>query len=524
MAPTPNHRLRKTLIAVLIATLGWTISIGFGTLVDTPLGLHFFDRIGWYTGWSIVHNLTPWPIGGLVTGLALALTAREVRWHHALLLALGWTVTAPLTWGIGLPAASFSRLLTTSGAFTGPLGLPFIIPATTLRRLPSLYLALDGPLAVPMGLLLCGAITALLLRAAADGSPSSRAVRWPYALGVAAAWAIAYQVAIGTQHDFFTLPNAPNWTLYFPTIQFSLPVIAGGALHGAAFGLIGGGGMFALLALGGWGDASLPARRRAARGLRSPLLARLLRTSRGPGVRASLAIFAGSLVLGVALVAGLWWAMPAAPAPLAILSLLGMAALVAAPLLVAAASAGLTADVTGDPGFGLLRLTALTEREIMSSIVAAALYRVRWVLCGLAVLTPLFVGGRIHTYGLQVAPVMTRQLVWPGAALAAVSLAMWGLALFGAVIGAALALIVRRISALAMALAPVLVLAVSVPLITTVLAGTSGRSQTAWVSEGVGIVCCMLLPYVLSGELLRAARRWVWPRERVFESFLPAEG
>jgi hypothetical protein len=305
----------------------------------------------------------------------------------------------------------------------------------------------------------------------------------------------------------------------YSTTELSPGVIASGAWHGALFGLIGAGAMFAVLALIRWPAASPDARRLEGLGFalpHNPLFRHLSRVERGrwPSPQATLWLFAGLFLASVALgvLAGLY---SRGPTTLRFLTLIGLGVLFFVPMVVAAMAATMALQSVGDGSHQLLQLTLLSKREVVGSYVLATLYRLR-VLLALAIgPTPLLIAGQLFMmYRVRSSTPLPEPPLGPTLLkVTMVAVGLLGANILAAATGVLLAMLARRTAFVAITYSPLFVAAVMTPLLSTLMGGST-TTRTAYVSEFIGILLFMLIPYILSFEIIRAARRWVWSDDR----------
>jgi len=494
-----NHR-RITRAALLIVG-GWALSLALSTLVKTPFVRQAFIGQQQYGLWLVAHQLSPWPLGALFTGLGLMILLRPLRWYHALLMSLAWTLAAPLNWPLAMPVALLQRLTVSPIDAPGPGGLT--LPSLLIRiNDASLNWAyLDGIANWSMGLLLGALVAPTVLRIA------TRRLSLAQGAAISAGWMAATLLAFGVPQA--VTGRASRHYEIFANLPVDVLINAG---RGALFGLVGGGLMLGVLAVFAPGiEEPLPPSPRLPRDL---LLAHLAGIR--PGRRVVQRAILGTVLL---LAAGTWGGIRfGTTARIATLSAISgplLIVMLTVPQIVAVTGALIAAQNTERETFLLLRLADVPPREIVRGCVIATLLRLRWLLAASLGLMP-FLGAM---FLLRLAP-FRAALPWlvplpvsrGGAALLVIA-GLAGLDLLAATVGVTLGLAFRRVPALGAALAPLPVVVFIVPALVTILSGV-GYTRSAWVSEIGALVGFAVLPILLSGAVMDVARRVVWPVER----------
>jgi hypothetical protein len=186
----------------------------------------------------------------------------------------------------------------------------------------------------------------------------------------------------------------------------------------------------------------------------NPLAARLTVNARWPSARIALWFALGLGVVSLAL--STWTVLQAVPSfsLMAAIFIPGMAVTWLAPLVIAAAAAYRTARHTHHEEYQLMRLTDLSEAEIVWGYVLVAAHRVRVLLALVVGLMPALVViwlvalGSLTTLGLgpgasstEVSSAPTqREVIAMGLKITATVIAMWGGNLLGAGLGVGLGL------------------------------------------------------------------------------------
>lgn len=494
-----NHR--RLIHAALLIVGGWALSLTLSTLAKTPVVRQVFIGQQQYGLWLVAHQISPWPLGALFTGLGLMVLLRPLRWHHALLMSAAWTLTAPLNWPLAIPAALLQRLTLSPTTAAGPGDLPL---PTLLIRIDDTALRwghLDGVANWSMGLLLGALVTPVILRIA------TRRLSLAQGAAIGAGWIAAYLLAFGVPQAV-TGYGSRQYEV-FSHLPVDLLINAG---RGALFGTVGGGLMLGVLwAFAPQATDPLPPSPRLPRDL---LLAHLagIRTDRRIVYRATIGAV---LFLAAGTWAGIRVGITARTPVVQAISGPLLIALLTIPLIVAIWGALIAAQNAGRDSFVLLRLADIPPGEVVRGCVAATLIQLRWLLAASFGLRP-FIGA---VFLLRLAP-FRASLPWlvplpvsrGGAALLVIG-GLAGLDLLAATLGVLLGLVFRRASALGAALAPLPVLAFAGPALATILGGV-GTTRSAWVSEIGALAVFAVLPFLLSGVVRDLARRVVWPPER----------
>jgi hypothetical protein len=274
----------------------------------------------------------------------------------------------------------------------------------------------------------------------------------------------------------------------------------------------------------------------------NPLVARLGRAGRGLSVRA--AAWAG-LGLGLAGLALCVWNLfrPLRTDLPLFIELIAWLALLVLPPVVGSVAARITAADRASEAYALMRLTSLSDRDIVRGYVVAALLRMRLALAAALAAFPAAAVGLIHVtleitavfctimYGSLMYYVGTAPtcLPWPALgtplmmlAVAPLALAPWGMILLAAVLGVGLALWTRRAVWAALGAS---LLSLAVGLLVLIIA--FDRTGGGWVvlssapeqipAPGVGTIVpksllallALAAPPLLALFVLRLARRWV---------------
>jgi hypothetical protein len=503
-------RKHDAALALAMMCAGWAASMTVGHLADLGHAIQFVNGLDENRLWLLLHQIAPWPIGALATGIALRRVWPRLRGGHVALLTVGLTLTAPFSWPLSLPFLLLQRIRFTSTI--APTGVPLTLPGISLQRLSLFWIDPGGVANWTMGLILGALIVALTLRYA------DRRITLPHVALLTAAWAAARLSALG-------IPQAPTGRTV-PIVEgvgSPLAALLNGFPRGALFGLLGGVMTLAVLSIAGR-TQPLPASdgpRPVRSATQEPYFLRITRNSALPTLSHVLvgtaALFAASMGVGV------WVGSHAAGSiPVRTLAEIGLTALVVIPLLIAPCAAFITAQNTRSADFHLLRLTSLTARTIVRSSTLAALYRLR-VLIGLAVgLAPLIISGNV-LYLLRISRMISSAkpaLIPTTLILAAIPLGLLAANMLSAVLGVAAGLALRRAPAVAAGLAPVGIGLVVFPMLVTIIGGAQ-FTRTVWLSESVALLAFALTPLLLSVEIARAATVLVWPGERLRLSLPP---
>ena len=368
----------------------------------------------------IVGYAVAWAGGGLITALALRITSTAVRWYHIALITLCWGGCGWIFW----------EFVTVQG-----------VPIRNINFLRSLYYLYYSALFASYwftGYLMAAVLMGLLMR------HIDRAIRWYHAALVGGAWILARSATTTEAFRHFLFYGVDQRNAAIPWLSIDWLVF------GLMFGAVGGGAMLITLFLSPWGREREDEQPRHgllvlfkgghAGALLSYLTLRMRRSRLSP-----LLVIAFMIAIGVGLALWLWRVIPVdqvtgrlTRTPV-LWFMLGVMAVI--PATMALASAHIASQLRDSGLTSVLRLTAVSDRELIWAYAIAAL-RSNPLVIGIALgLTPLLVLAMRYLAAAQLwRPPQTVPDEFLPATIGLAVLGQFGMLLFGTAIGVVLGL------------------------------------------------------------------------------------